>query len=83
MTDLNTSEFDEAIREHIQLRVEDLEPNTIYILEDIIDENIWGELRSGQRKHAGHLMSNLVQNQRLPMDHVGRSAENAKQYQLK
>ena len=83
MTDLNTSEFDEVIREHIQLRIAELEPDTIYILKDIIDDNVWVGLSSGERKHAGQLMAYLVRNHYLPMVLVGRSVENAKQYQLK
>lgn len=69
--------------EALQANLPNLEPDTPYLLEDLVGDEFWHSMSTGTRKHLGVAFKALAQGGDQPVEWRGRKSNNKQVYQLK
>lgn len=74
--------FVDNVQAQVEIRLFAMDVNASYTAKKICGNQYWSQLSSGQQKYAGICVSYLVETGALPLVAVGKTNENAQQYQL-
>jgi hypothetical protein len=57
MADLPSNNFQNAIREHVEDRMSELEPTGTYTLKQLCADEVWKQFSASDRRCAGRILS--------------------------